>query len=70
MTRLLLHGLFLKMKKFMHSFIHLFLFFYFKIYLNTCSKKTFSFICYYKKEKEVYSKYSVVFRKLLVKEMF
>ena len=31
MTRLLLHGVFLKMKNLMHSFIHLLLFFYFEL---------------------------------------
>ena len=29
----------------------------FRLYLNTCSKKIYSFICYYKKEKEFCSKY-------------
>ena len=57
----------------MHSFIHLMLFFFFELYLNTYSKEIYSFICYYKKEKEVcskyfYSKYFVVSRRLLVKK--
>ena len=47
------------MKKLVHSFIRLLLllFFYFELYLKTCSKEIYSFICYYKKEKEVCSKY-------------
>ena len=49
--------LFLKMKKLMHSVMHLLLFFYFELYLNTSSKEIYSFICYYKEEKEVCSKY-------------
>ena len=67
---LLLHALFLKMKKTYAWFIYLLLSFYFEFDLNKCSKEIYSFICYYKKEKEVqhivqnifYSKYSVVFR--------
>ena len=47
MTRLLLHEVFIKMKKLMHSFIHLVLFFYFELYLNSCSKEMFTFICVY-----------------------
>ena len=49
--------LFLKMKKLMHCVIHLLLFFYFELYLNISSKEIYSFICYYKEEKEVCSKY-------------
>ena len=41
MTRLLLHEVFIKMKKLMHSFIHLVLFFYFELFLNSCSKEIF-----------------------------
>ena len=37
--------------------MHMMLFFYFELYLTTCSKKNYSFIRYYKKEKEVYLKY-------------
>ena len=48
------------------------LFFYFELYLNTCSKETYSFAIKGKKKKFVqkifYSKCSVVFRKLLVKK--
>ena len=32
--------------------MHMMLFFYFKLDLNSCSKKIYSFICYYKKEKQ------------------
>ena len=53
---LLLHAVFLKMKKLLQSFIYL-LFFYFELDLNKCSKKIYSLICYYQKEKEVCSKY-------------
>ena len=55
MTCLLLHVVFLKMKK-RHSFIQLLLLFYFELNLNACIKQIYSFICYYKKEKEVCSK--------------
>ena len=41
----------------MHSFLHLLLFFHLELYLNTYSKEIYSFICYYKKEKDVCSKY-------------
>ena len=54
--RLLLHAVFLKMKKLLQSFIYL-LFFYFELDLNKCSKKIYSLICYYQKEKEVCLKY-------------
>ena len=54
--RLLLHAVFLKMKKLFQSFIYL-LFFYFELDLNKRSKKIYSMICYYQKEKEVCSKY-------------
>ena len=57
MTRLLPHAVILKIKKSMHCCIHLLLFFYFELYLNACSKEIYSFICYYKEEKEVCSKY-------------
>ena len=65
----------LKMKKPMHSFIHLLLSFYFELYLNSFSEEIYLFICYYKKEKKFVknifcSKYSVVFRKLLAKNMY
>ena len=32
--------------------MHLLLYFYFELYLNTCSKEIYSFIGYYKKEKK------------------
>ena len=33
------------------------LFSFFELYLNTCIKEIYSFICYYKKEDEVCSRY-------------
>ena len=58
MMRLLLHMVFLKMKKLKHSFfIHLSSFLCFELYLNTWKKEIYSFICYYKKEKEAFLKY-------------
>ena len=54
MMRLLFQVVFLKMKK-RQNFINLLLFFHFELYLNTCIKQFYSFICYYKKEKEVCS---------------
>ena len=53
---LLLHAVFLKIKKLLQSFIYLLLF-YFELDLNKCSKKNYSLICCYQKEKEVCSKY-------------
>ena len=49
MTSQLLHAIFLKTENL--------LLFYFKLYLNIWSKEIYSFIYYYKKEKEVCSKY-------------
>ena len=54
--RLLLHAVFFKIKKLLSSFIYLLLF-YFELDLNKYSKKIYSLICYYQKEKEVCSKY-------------
>ena len=44
MMRLLLHAVFLKMKKLMHNFIYLLLF-YLELDLNKCSKEIYSLIC-------------------------
>ena len=70
MISLLLSVVFLKVKTFSHNFVHVLLFFYFKLYLNTYRKEIYSFICYYQKEKKfvqniLHSKYSVAFHKLL-----
>ena len=69
MTCLLLHAVFLKMKK---IYAYVLMFFYFELYVNSC-KEIYSFICYYKKEEELYSKkfysiYFVVVHKLLLKK--
>ena len=53
MTCLLLHAVFLKMKK---TCAYVLIFFYFELYINRCCKEIYSFICYYKKEEEVNSK--------------
>ena len=53
-------------------YAYVLIFFYFELYVNSC-KEIYSFICYYKKEEEVYSKkfYSIYFvavHKLLLKK--
>ena len=53
MTRVLLHAVFLKMRKVTHGFIHLLLFFCFDLYLNTYSKEMYSFVIIRKKKKFV-----------------
>ena len=58
--RLLLHAVFLKMKKLLQRFIYLLLLFYFEIDLNKCSKKIYLLIFYHQKEKEV-SSFSLYF---------
>ena len=50
-----MYAVFLKTKKIMHNASAVS--FYFELYLNTCSKEIYSFIWYYKKEKEVCAKY-------------
>ena len=53
MARLLLHAVFLKMKKVTLGFIHLLLFFCLDLYLNTYSKEIYSFAIIRKKKKFV-----------------
>ena len=70
MTRLILQVVFLIIKVFKHSFIHLLLFLYFQLYLNTCNKEFIHLFTIIRKKKFVQnnSKYSIAFRKLLVKK--
>ena len=71
MTCLLLHEVFIKMKKLMHSFIHLVLFFYFELYLNSCSKEMFTFICvYYCRKKKKKKRMKTRKKKKFVQNIF